>query len=88
MRAAAIGGLAVYNPDRSVRVSFRGTGATGAAVAYVLAGGDPPVTVVLDGGELEVDVGKDLHVDLSGWAAPVFRGVLAEEFVRELHETK
>ena len=33
-----------------------GTGACGAAVAHVLRGGDSPVTVALDGGELEVDV--------------------------------
>jgi diaminopimelate epimerase len=53
-----------------------GTGASGAAIAYVLRGGDSPVTVELDGGELEVDVGEDLHVDLTGWAVPVFRGEL------------
>jgi diaminopimelate epimerase len=53
-----------------------GTGATGAAIAHVLRGGDSPVTVRLDGGELEVDVGEDLHVDLTGWAVPVFRGEL------------
>jgi diaminopimelate epimerase len=51
-----------------------GTGACGAAVAYVLRGGDSPVTVRLDGGELEVDVGEDLHVDLTGPAVPVFAG--------------
>jgi diaminopimelate epimerase len=51
-----------------------GTGACGAAVAHVLHGGDSPVTVRLDGGELEVDVGEDLHVDLTGWAVPVFAG--------------
>jgi diaminopimelate epimerase len=66
--------------------SASGTGATGAAVAYVLEGGSSPVTVVLDGGELEVDVGEDLHINLTGWAVPVFRGELAEDFVRELHE--
>lgn len=54
-----------------------GTGASGAAVAHVLRGGDSPVTVVLDGGELIVDVGEDLHIDLTGWARPVFRGKLA-----------
>ncbi len=53
-----------------------GTGATGAAVAYVLRGGDSPVIVRLDGGDLEVDVGEDLHVDLTGWAVPVFAGEL------------
>lgn len=51
-----------------------GTGATGAAIAHVLRGGDSPVTVRLDGGELLVDVGEDLHVDLTGWAIPVFAG--------------
>jgi diaminopimelate epimerase len=54
-----------------------GTGACGAAVAHVLRGGDSPVTVVLDGGELEVDVDEALHVDLTGWAVPVFRGELS-----------
>ena len=65
-----------------------GTGATGAAVAYVLDGGDSPVTVVLDGGELEVEVGEDMHINLSGWAVPVFRGALADEFVKELNATE
>jgi diaminopimelate epimerase len=61
-----------------------GTGASGAAVAYVLRGGDSPVTVRLDGGELEVEVGEDLHVDLTGWAVPVYRGELADDFLEEL----
>ncbi len=65
-----------------------GTGATGAAVAYVLDGGDSPVTVVLDGGELEVEVGDDMHINLTGWAVPVFRGALADEFVKELNATE
>lgn len=51
-----------------------GTGACGAAIAHVLRGGESPVTVVLDGGELVVDVDESLHVDLSGWAVPVFAG--------------
>ena len=62
-----------------------GTGAGGAAVAYVLRGGDSPVTVRLDGGELEVEVGEDLHVNLTGWAVPVYRGELAGDFLKELH---
>jgi diaminopimelate epimerase len=61
-----------------------GTGAAGAAVAYVRQSGSSPVTVVLDGGELEVAVGEDLGVAVSGWAVPVFRGVIAEELVEEL----
>ncbi|MGI8429618.1 MAG: diaminopimelate epimerase [Solirubrobacteraceae bacterium] len=63
-----------------------GTGAVGAAVAHVLEGGDSPVTIVLDGGKLEVDVGEDLRINLSGWAVPVFVGTLADDFVKELHE--
>ena len=62
-----------------------GTGATGAAVAAVLRGADSPLTVVLDGGELEVEVGEDLHVDLTGWAVPVYEGILSDEFLEELH---
>jgi diaminopimelate epimerase len=65
-----------------------GTGASGAAIAYVLKGGDSPVTVTLDGGELEVEVGEDLHVNLTGWAVPVFRGSLSDEFLKELNETE
>jgi diaminopimelate epimerase len=68
--------------------SASGTGATGAAVAHVRDGGESPVTVVLDGGELEVEVADDLHVTLSGWAVPVFSGTLADDFVKELHETE
>jgi diaminopimelate epimerase len=65
-----------------------GTGASGAAVAYVVRGGDRDVTVRLDGGELEVEVGEDLHVNLSGWAVPVYRGELAEELERDLDATE
>jgi diaminopimelate epimerase len=55
-----------------------GTGACGAAVAHVLRGGDSRCTVELDGGELEVDVDESLHVDLTGWAVPVFKGELLD----------
>jgi diaminopimelate epimerase len=55
-----------------------GTGACGAAVAHVLRGGDSPVTVELDGGELVVDVDESLHVDLTGWAVPVYTGELIQ----------
>jgi diaminopimelate epimerase len=58
-----------------------GTGACGAAVAHVLRGGDSPVTVHLDGGELTVDVDESLHVDLTGWAVPIYRAELSEEFM-------
>ena len=55
-----------------------GTGASGAAIAHVLAGGASPVTVRLDGGELEVEVSGDLHVHLTGWAVAVYAGVLSD----------
>jgi diaminopimelate epimerase len=64
-----------------------GTGATGAAVAAVLRGADSPVTVHLDGGDLEVDVGDDLHVDLTGWAVPVYTGELSDDFLEALTNT-
>ena len=65
-----------------------GTGATGAAVAASLRGVESPVTVVLDGGELVVDVGEDMHVDMTGWARPVYAGALSEDFVKELNATE
>jgi diaminopimelate epimerase len=65
-----------------------GTGATGAAVAATLRGVESPVTVVLDGGELVVDVGEDLRVNLTGWARPVYAGTLSEEFLKELNATE
>ncbi len=65
-----------------------GTGASGAAVAAVLRGMESPVTVRLDGGELEVDVGEGLHVDLTGWAVPVYRGELSEELLGGLSESE
>jgi diaminopimelate epimerase len=66
--------------------SASGTGAAGAAVAFVLDGGAAPVTVALAGGELEVGVDERLRITLSGWATPVFSGELAQEFVEELRE--
>jgi diaminopimelate epimerase len=61
-----------------------GTGACGAAVAFALQGGGSPVSVQLDGGELVVDVDESLHLDLTGWAVPVYRGALSEELLDEL----
>ncbi|MGH2855077.1 MAG: diaminopimelate epimerase [Solirubrobacteraceae bacterium] len=86
-----------------------GTGATGAAVAHVVAqrhsspaeaneAGPPPasgsahasstVTVALDGGELQVEVGEDLQIHLTGWARPVCEGRLSDDLLKELHETE
>ena len=64
--------------------SSSGTGACGAAVAHALRGGDAPVTVVLDGGELVVDVGEDLHIDLTGWAEAVYAGQVSPELLARL----
>jgi len=61
-----------------------GTGASGAAVAAFLGGSRSPVTVQLDGGELEVDLGEDLEVRLTGWAEPVYSGELSAELLRAL----
>jgi diaminopimelate epimerase len=65
-----------------------GTGAIGAAVAAFLRGAGSPITVRLDGGELEVGVDEKLRVALTGPALPVFRGTLSDELVEELHEAE
>jgi len=61
-----------------------GTGACGAAIAHVLAGGTSPVTVELDGGELTVDVDESLLFSLTGWAEPVFAGQPSEALLTRL----
>jgi diaminopimelate epimerase len=63
-----------------------GTGASASALAAVLRGARSPVTVKLDGGELEVEVGEDLDVTLTGWAEPVFTGEFSDEFIAGLKE--
>ncbi len=65
-----------------------GTGACGVAVAHVCGGGRSPVTVRLDGGDLEVGVGEDLGLALTGWAVCVYRGELSPELIKELDETQ
>jgi diaminopimelate epimerase len=62
-----------------------GTGASGAAIAHVLRGGDSPVTVVLDGGELVVDVDEALLFTLTGWAVPVYAGEASPALLADLH---
>ena len=61
-----------------------GTGASGAAVAVHLGGVPSPITVVLDGGELEVEISDDLDVQLSGWAEQVCAGELSAELIATL----
>ena len=63
-----------------------GTGAAGAAVTAFLRGAASPVVVELEGGELEVEIGEDLGVTLSGWAEPVYSGELSPELLQALSE--
>ncbi|MGN6274599.1 MAG: diaminopimelate epimerase [Solirubrobacterales bacterium] len=63
-----------------------GTGASGAAVTAFLGGSASPITVELEGGELEVEIADDLAVRLNGWAEPVFRGELSPELIQALAE--
>jgi diaminopimelate epimerase len=61
-----------------------GTGASGAAVAAHLAGAPSELIVELDGGELQVEIGEDRAVRLTGWAEPVYAGELSAELVVSL----
>jgi len=61
-----------------------GTGASGAAVTAFLRGAPSPITVELDGGELEVEISDDLDVTLSGWAEPICSGELSVEMLAAL----
>jgi diaminopimelate epimerase len=61
-----------------------GTGASGAAVAAHLAGASSRLTVELDGGALDVQIGDDLSVRQTGWAEPIYSGELAPEMLRAL----
>jgi diaminopimelate epimerase len=63
-----------------------GTGATGAAVAAHLDGAGRGLTVELDGGELEVEIGAGMNVRLTGWAEPIYSGELSPELVADLGE--
>jgi diaminopimelate epimerase len=56
-----------------------GTGASGAAVTAHLRGAPSPLVVELEGGELEVEIGADLAVTLTGWAQPICAGELSPE---------
>lgn len=63
-----------------------GTGASGAAVAAILAGAQSPALVRLDGGELRVLVSDKLDVTLAGWAEPICAGEFSAELVAALSE--
>jgi diaminopimelate epimerase len=78
----ATGAAVAYHLDASVQEgdAHEGDGVRNGADDSAL------VTVVLDGGELEVEVGKELHVNLTGWARPVYGGRLSEELIEALKE--
>jgi diaminopimelate epimerase len=61
-----------------------GTGASGAAVTAFLRGAPSPITVELDGGELEVEISRELDLTLSGWAEPICAGELSPELLTAL----
>ena len=61
-----------------------GTGASGAAVTAFLRGAASPIRVELEGGELEVEIGADLAVRLTGWAEPICAGELSPEMLNAL----
>jgi diaminopimelate epimerase len=61
-----------------------GTGASGAAVAAFLRGAESPITVKLDGGELTVEITKELDVTLIGTASRVYAGELDPGFLAAL----
>jgi diaminopimelate epimerase len=65
-----------------------GTGASGAAVAAFLGGGESPMSVALDGGQLQVEVSDELDVRLTGWAEAVYAGEFSERFTRVLGEIR
>ena len=64
-----------------------GTGASGRRRGRASCAAPPsPITVELDGGELEVEIGDDLDVRLTGWAEPVYAGELSPELLAALVE--
>jgi diaminopimelate epimerase len=61
-----------------------GTGASGAAVAAFLRGAASPITVILDGGELTVEITDELDVTLIGTASRVYAAELDHGFASAL----
>ena len=61
-----------------------GTGATGAAVAAHLRGLPSPITVDLDGGELEVEISDELEVASHRDGGAGLRGEFSAEFIAAL----
>ena len=59
-----------------------GTGASGAAVAAFLRGAPSPITVELDGGELEVEISRGPRGPPHRLGRAGLRGELSPELVR------
>jgi diaminopimelate epimerase len=85
----------VSDHELELRVWERGAGetlssgscATAAAVAAVTAGRvQSPVTVHMDGGDLTIDVGADLHVRLTGPVERIFGGDFDRSFLEHLEQ--
>ena len=53
-------------------------------MAAHLRGAPSPITVELDGGELEVEIGDELDVRLTGWARAGLPGELSGDLQQEL----
>ena len=62
-----------------------GTGSSAAAVVATLRGTSSPVSVELDGGELKIEVGDNLHVQMTGPAYRVFSGEFSRGFIESLN---
>jgi len=82
----ATGAAVAYALERAPDQPMSSDGGIGAHGPKDWVGAGGRVTVVLDGGELEVEVGEDLEVSLTGWARPVFEGHLCDDFIKELEE--
>jgi diaminopimelate epimerase len=65
-----------------------GTGASGAALTAIQRGAPSPIVVELDGGELEVEIGEELEVRLTGWAEPVYSAQLSAELLSALADPR
>jgi diaminopimelate epimerase len=57
-------------------------------VAAFLGGTESPMSVALDGGQLQIEVNDQLEVRLTGWAEEVYAGEFSERFTRVLGEVR
>jgi diaminopimelate epimerase len=84
-------GAAVAQHLRAGSASGTAGGDSARGQSVVTGGGSADgqsITVELDGGELDVEIGDDLHINLTGWARPVYAGVLSDRLLEELREAE